>query len=186
MPGGPRCHYKLPPLYNADMKLDPIAPANKKAIDLYMLGVLIYRALLGVPFPYASKDVITGSCHYSFKPLDIIFPRERLELMGWTLEEVQGAKALLEGLLHVDPAKQMKIEDVVAHNWLARDPALHKFLISPWGIILLKEKTNRQFILTHCSIYLYLMQFDKPTLSIFKYIYIFLIPNSYLYITSYN
>jgi hypothetical protein len=107
LPGGLRCRYQLPPLYTADMKVEQITPANKKAIDLYMLGVVIYRALLGVPFPYARVNGSKGIQRYNFTPLAISFPSERLEVMGWTLEEVKGSKSLLEGLLHLDPARQM-------------------------------------------------------------------------------
>lgn len=67
MPGGPRCRYQLPPLYTADMKVEQISPKIKKAIDLYMFGVLIYRALLGVSFPYASQGINKSTPFYSFK-----------------------------------------------------------------------------------------------------------------------
>ena len=109
-----------------------ITSANKKAIDLYMLGVLIYRALLGVPYPYGRQDSNQGTEQYNFTQLAISFSKERLEVMGWTLEEVEGSKSLLEGLLEVDPAKQMKPKDVVAHSWLARDPDLYKLLRRMW------------------------------------------------------
>ena len=102
-----------------------ITSANKKAIDLYMLGVLIYRALLGVSYPYGRQESINGTEKYNFNHLIINFSQERLESMGWTLDEVEGSKSLLEGLLQVDPAKQMKAKDAIAHSWLARDPALH-------------------------------------------------------------
>lgn len=74
LPGGLRCHYQLPPLYTADRKVDRISPDNKKAIDLYMLGVVIYRALLGVPYPYAKQTVDKGIQRYKFSSLDISFP----------------------------------------------------------------------------------------------------------------
>ena len=124
--GGPKCRYRLPPLYTADLREGHITSANKKAIDNYMLGVLIYRALLGVPYPYGRQDSsYYGTEQYNFTELAIDFSTERLEVMGWTLEEVEGSRTLLEGLLQVDPARQMKAKEVVAHSWLARDPALH-------------------------------------------------------------
>lgn len=125
LPGGLKCSYQLPPLYTADKVEGQLTPANKKAIDLYMLGVLIYRALLGVPHPYERQDSIKGTQQYNFDQLIISFSKERLEVMGWTLEEIEGSKSLLEGLLQIDPAKQLKAKDVVAHKWLKRDPTLH-------------------------------------------------------------
>jgi hypothetical protein len=45
--------------------------------------------------------------------------------MGWTLEEVKGAKTLIEGLIHLDPAQQLTGKEVLAHPWLKYDPTLH-------------------------------------------------------------
>ena len=48
---GLRCHYKLPETEKGDALVD-LSCEEKKAVDSYMLGVILYRILTSERYPY--------------------------------------------------------------------------------------------------------------------------------------
>ncbi|ORM41047.1 putative serine/threonine-protein kinase [Babesia sp. Xinjiang] len=81
-----------------------------KSADIWSLGVLLY-AMLFAELPWHNEDVKLRDAvkHILSKP--ITFP----------LETSESSRNLLKSLLHIDPSKRPKVDEVLLHPWLAEE-----------------------------------------------------------------
>lgn len=101
------------PYYVAPEVLGP--EKYDKSCDIWSLGVIMYILLCGFPPFYSNNGLaISPGMKKRIRTGQYDFPNPEWKNVS------QGAKDLIKGMLNVDPAKRLTIEEVMRNKWIAQ------------------------------------------------------------------